>query len=150
MENKHSFYMCLAEKIAEASYCERSKVGALLERDGNIIAFGYNGTPKGFDNCCEVDNVTKPEVLHAESNAIAKCAQSTVSSFGCNLYVTTAPCFECAKLIIQSGIRRVFYLKEYRKDDGLKLLIAAGVSCTQLHAKHSEDTRLYLFNPYTD
>jgi len=139
MTNKHAFYMGLAHKIAEASYCERSKVGALLEKDHNIISFGYNGTPSGFDNCCEINpSVTKPEVLHAESNAITKCAKSTHSSNGATLYVTVAPCFDCAKLIIQAGIVTVVYDKLYRNDDGLALLHEAGIEVLGHELKASE------------
>lgn len=133
MINKHQFYMSLAQQIATASYAERNKVGALLEKDGNIIAFGYNGTPAGFDNKCEIDeNTTKPEVLHAESNAIAKCARSTQSAEGSTLYVTLSPCLECAKLIIQSGIKAVYYKDLYRTTNGLELLQQAGISFQKL------------------
>lgn len=123
----HEFYLGLAAKIAERSYCERNKVGALLVKCGNILAFGYNGTPKGFDNICEIGEETKPEVLHAESNAILKCAQSTQSSNGSLLYVTVAPCFDCAKLIIQAGIIEVYYTTPYRLPSGLELLSKAGI-----------------------
>ena len=101
MQNKFDeLYMDIAERVAQLSHAERKKVGAVLVRDGNILAFGYNGTPSGFDNACECDNITKREVLHAESNAIAKVARSTESAEGSSLYVTLSPCFECAKLII--------------------------------------------------
>lgn len=133
MQDKHKFYLDLALHIACASYCERSKVGAILEKDGNIISFGYNGTPHGFDNKCEIDeNTTKSEVLHAESNAIAKCAKSTQSSEGATLYVTTGPCLECAKLIIQSGIKHVYFYNFYRDNSGLSLLDKAGINWTQI------------------
>src|SRR5690242_14003254 len=114
MQNEDRFYMSLALTIAESSRAKRLKVGALLVKDGNIISFGFNGTPKGFDNVCEINGKTKPEVLHAESNAITKCAKSTMSSEGATLYTTDSPCFECAKLIIQSGIVRVVYEREFR------------------------------------
>lgn len=122
--------MNLAIQIAKASYAERNKVGALLEKNGNIIAFGYNGTPAGFDNTCEnVNYETKPEVLHAESNAIAKCARSTQSAEGSTLYITLSPCLECAKLIIQSGIKEVFYHEQYRDLCGIQLLEKANIKC---------------------
>jgi len=124
--------MALALDIANASYCERANIGALLEKDGNIIAFGYNGMPAGMDNCCEIDGVTRPEVLHAESNAIAKCARSGISSEGSTLYVTTSPCIECAKLIIQAGITRVVYRDNYRLSDGLQLLAKTNIHIHRL------------------
>jgi dCMP deaminase len=103
-------------------------VGALLVKEGAIISDGYNGTPSGFENVCEdEENRTKPYVLHAEANAITKVAKSNNSSQGATLYVTSSPCIECAKLIIQAGVRRVVYSEDYRSDDGLKLLRAAGI-----------------------
>lgn len=139
----HDLYMNIAKEIAKASHAERNKVGAILVKDHNIIAFGYNGTPHGFDNTCEhqipsrhSDNqtelATKPEVLHAESNAIAKCARSTHSCDGATLYVTVSPCLECAKLIIQAGIKHVLYLTKYRIEDGIQLLYAAKIQCNEL------------------
>lgn len=123
MKDKDNFYIGLAEKIAEASYCERLKVGSLIVKDDNIISFGYNGTPKGFDNICEnVLGETKKETLHAESNAITKCAKYTGSSKGATLYTTVASCFECAKLILQAGIIRVVYRDEYRDMSGISFL----------------------------
>ena len=111
-------YMRMAEELAKLSYAERKKVGCLIVKDTQIIAEGYNGTPTGFDNACEyyshVDEIyTKPEVLHAESNAITKLARSTNSSSGSTLYVTLAPCFECSKLIVQAGIKRVVFKEKY-------------------------------------
>jgi dCMP deaminase len=118
----------MASIWGQNSYCERRKVGALLVKDKMIISDGYNGTPAGFENVCEDENnVTKPYVLHAEANAITKVAKSNNSSEGATLYVTTSPCVECAKLIIQSGIRRVVYCCRYRKTDGLDLLKRAGI-----------------------
>jgi dCMP deaminase len=128
MNNESEFYMNLADHIGQASRAERLKVGAVLVKDDNIIAFGFNGTPAGFDNECELDGVTKPEVLHAESNAIAKCAKSTYSSDGATLYVTVSPCFECAKLVIQAGINCVYFKSLYRDMTGLGLLYQAGVA----------------------
>jgi len=152
-------YMNIAEEISQLSYAERKKVGCILVKDGTIISHGYNGTPYGFENDCEeyeeryYDNpdaaellieygyelnngiarklVTKREVLHAESNAISKVAKSSNSAEDADLYVTLSPCFECAKLIIQSGIKRVFYREEYRQKDGLELLMRAGIQCQQ-------------------
>jgi dCMP deaminase len=121
-------YMRMAAIWAENSYCERRKVGALIVKDKMIISDGYNGTPSGFENICEDENnVTKPYVLHAEANAITKIARSSNSSDGATLYVTATPCIECAKLIIQAGIRRVVYATHYRLEDGLDLLKRAGI-----------------------
>lgn len=121
-------YLRMAQIWAENSYCERRKVGALLVKDKMIISDGYNGTPSGFENNCEDEyNKTKSYVLHAEANAITKVAKSNNSSDGSTLYVTSSPCLECAKLIIQSGIVRVVYTEKYRLDDGIKLLERAGV-----------------------
>ncbi len=121
-------YMRMARIWAANSYCQRRKVGALLVKNQMIISDGYNGTPSGFENCCEDENnVSKAYVLHAEANAITKVARSGNSSDGATLYVTASPCIECAKLIIQSGIRRVVYGEEYRIMDGVNLLRRAGV-----------------------
>lgn len=118
---------------AENSYCVRRKVGALIVSGNMIISDGYNGTPAGFENVCEDDNgVTKPYVLHAEANAITKVARSNNSSDGATLYVTASPCVECAKLIIQAGIRRVVFSELYRITDGIDLLARAGVECVCL------------------
>ena len=128
-----SDYMQICDIIASRSYSTRNKVGAVLVRNGNFIAFGYNGTPTGFDNQCEdILGQTKPEVLHAESNAIMKCARSAESTEGCTLYTTLSPCFECAKLIIQAKIIRVVYREKYRSDDGLKLLVKAKIQCDEI------------------
>lgn len=121
-------YLRMAHIWSENSYCKRRKVGALVVKDKTIISDGYNGTPSGFENVCEDENnVTKPYVLHAEANAITKLARSTNSGEGATLYVTASPCIECAKLIIQAGIRRVVYGEKYRLDDGLRLLQRAGI-----------------------
>ena len=118
---------------AENSYCERRKVGALIVKDRMIISDGYNGTPAGFENVCEDgNNVTKPYVLHAEANAITKVAKSANNCDGSTLYVTASPCIECAKLIIQAGIRRVVYSDSYRLEDGLDLLRKVGIECVHL------------------
>lgn len=121
-------YMKMARIWAENSYCKRRQVGALLVKDKMIISDGYNGTPSGFENDCEDEsNISKPYVLHAEANAITKVARSNNSSEGATLYVTTSPCIECSKLIIQSGIKRVVYNEQYRILDGIDLLNRAGI-----------------------
>ena len=121
-------YMRMAFIWAENSYCKRRKAGALIVKDKMIISDGYNGTPSGFENICEDDNdTTKPYVLHAEANAITKVARSNNSSNGATLYVTSSPCIECAKLIIQAGIRRVVYSDAYRLSDGIELLKRAKI-----------------------
>ena len=128
-------YLAMAGVWAENSYCQRRKVGALIVKDRMIISDGYNGTPCGFENVCEDDNgITKPYVLHAEANAITKVAKSNNSSDGATLYVTAAPCVECAKLIIQSGIKRVVYIDSYRITDGLELMERAGIELLQIEA----------------
>ncbi|MDE6207666.1 MAG: dCMP deaminase family protein [Muribaculaceae bacterium] len=126
-------YLRMATIWAENSYCERRKVGAILVRDQMIISDGYNGTPAGFENVCEDDSgATKPYVLHAEANAITKVARSNNSSEGSTLYVTASPCLECAKLIIQAGVRRVVFNDLYRLTDGVDLLRRAGVECVHI------------------
>ena len=121
-------YIRMATIWAENSYCTRRQVGALIVKNQRIISDGYNGTPAGFENICEDENnVTKPYVLHAEANAITKIARSNNSSEGATLYVTASPCIECAKLIIQAGIKRVVYGEKYRLTDGIDLLERAGV-----------------------
>ncbi|MBO4873903.1 MAG: dCMP deaminase family protein [Bacteroidales bacterium] len=124
--DKH--YLEMAAVWAKNSYCKRRQVGALLVKNKMIISDGFNGTPAGFENQYEDENdVTKPYVLHAEANAITKVAKSGNSSEGATLYITTAPCIECAKLIIQSGIERVVYSEEYRKSEGIELLKRANI-----------------------
>ena len=126
-------YIRMAGIWAENSYCKRRKVGALIVKDKMIISDGYNGTPSGFENFCEDENnVTKPYVLHAEANAITKIARSNNSSDGATLYVTASPCIECAKLIIQAGIKRVVYSEKYRLEDGIDLLRRAGIEIIYL------------------
>lgn len=126
-------YLRMARIWAENSYCRRRQVGALIVKDRMIISDGFNGTPVGFENVCEDENgQTKPYVLHAEANAITKVAASNNSSCGATLYVTASPCLECAKLIIQSGIRRVVFNELYRMADGLDLLARAGIETTHI------------------
>ena len=121
-------YMRMAFIWSENSYCKRRQVGAILVKDKMIISDGYNGTPSGFENICEdEDNVTKPYVLHAEANAITKVARSNNSSEGATLYVTSSPCIECAKLIIQAGTKKVVYADSYRLSDGVELLKRADI-----------------------
>jgi len=131
-ENLDKTYMRMAEELAKLSYAERKKVGCLIVKDTQIISEGFNGTPAGFDNSCEYHNHlyeihTKPEVLHAESNAITKLARSTNSSSESTLYVTLAPCFECSKLIIQAGISKVMYKDAYSNMGGIALLKRANI-----------------------
>lgn len=126
-------YLRMATIWAENSYCRRRKVGAIIVKDQMIISDGYNGTPAGFENVCEDEaGATKPYVLHAEANAITKVARSNNSSDGSTLYVTASPCVECAKLIIQAGIRRVVFNELYRITDGIDLLTRAGVECIHI------------------
>ena len=121
-------YLRMASIWAEISYCHRRQVGARFVNDKMIISDGYNGTPSGFENVCEDENnLTKPYVLHAEANAITKIARSNNSSNGATMYVTASPCIECAKLIIQAGIKRVVYSEKYRLEDGIELLKRAGI-----------------------
>ncbi len=132
-------YLRMARIWAENSYCVRRKVGALVVKDKMIISDGYNGTPSGFENVCEDDNnVTKPYVLHAEANAITKVARSSNNSDGSTLYVTAAPCVECAKLIIQSGIKRVVYGEKYRLEEGIELLRKANIEVIYLNPEQNE------------
>lgn len=135
-EKKKAFdrrYLRMARIWAENSYAVRRKVGALLVKDGMIISDGYNGTPSGFENVCEDENGnTKPYVLHAEANAITKVAQSNNSSKGSTLYITASPCIECAKLIIQAGIKRIVYNEQYRLSDGLDILHRAGIEIVHI------------------
>ena len=127
-------YLRMAQIWAENSYCKRRQVGAIVVKDNMIISDGYNGTPSGFENCCEDENnVTMPYVLHAEANAITKLARSSNNSEGATLYVTASPCIECAKLIIQAGIKRVVYGELYRLEDGIKLLKKAGIEVEYLN-----------------
>ena len=127
-------YLRMARVWAENSYCKRRQVGALVVKNKMIISDGYNGTPSGFENVCEDEtNTTKPYVLHAEANAITKLARSSNNSEGATLYVTASPCIECAKLIIQAGIKRVIYAEQYRLTDGIDLLRRANIEVTYLN-----------------
>lgn len=141
---KHA-YMKTAQTFAELSSARRLHVGAIIVKDDRIISIGYNGMPSGWDNNCEEEHlhedgstslVTKPEVLHAESNAIAKLARSNESGFGADLFVTHAPCLHCAKLIYQSGISRVVYGSNYRDVSGIQFLTKSGVEVEQLNLEY--------------
>jgi len=126
-------YLEMARIWAKNSYCTRRQVGALVVKNNMIISDGYNGTPSGFENVCEDDNgITKPYVLHAEANAITKLARSSNNSEGATIYITASPCIECAKLIIQAGIKRVAYGEKYRLTDGIELLDRAGIEVVYL------------------
>jgi len=126
-------YLKMADIWAQNSYCKRRKVGALLVKDKMIISDGYNGTPSGFENICEdEDNKTKSYVLHAEANAITKVAKSGNNSLGATLYVTSSPCLECSKLIMQAGIKRVVFTENYRLEDGINLLKRANIEVEQI------------------
>ncbi len=126
-------YLKMADVWSQNSYCKRRQVGALLVKDQMIISDGYNGTPSGFENICEDENdKTKPYVLHAEANAITKVAKSGNSSNGATLYVTSSPCLECSKLIIQAGIKRVVFTESYRLEDGINLLKRADIEIKQV------------------
>lgn len=129
-------YIRMARIWGENSYCKRRRVGALIVKEKMIISDGYNGTPSGLENICEDENGrTKPYVLHAEANAITKVARSNNSSDGATLYVTCSPCIECAKLIIQSGIRRVVFSELYHNTDGIDLLSRNGIETVLVEPK---------------
>lgn len=145
MKNKFiTAHMEAAGVYARLSSAKRLQVGCVIVKDNTIIGIGYNGMPSGWENDCEYleyyddgDNIlkTKPEVLHAESNAIAKVARSTSSTDGADLFVTCAPCLECSKLIHQSGIKRVYFGHKYRSDDGLKFLERCGIEVNQIESE---------------
>lgn len=133
-QNKYDrAYLRIAREWGQLSYCQRRKVGAIIVKDRMIISDGYNGTPSGFENCCEDDaGLTKWYVLHAEANAILKVARSTQSCEGATLYITMSPCKDCSKLIHQSGIKRVVYQEAYKDNSGIEFLEKAGVEVAQL------------------
>lgn len=127
-------YLQMAKTWGKNSHCKRMQVGCLMVKDKSIISDGYNGSPTGFPNICEDENmVTLPYVLHAEANAITKLAKSTQSSDGSTIYVTLSPCFECSKLIIQSGIKRVVFSEVYRNPESLPFLIEAGIELYRIN-----------------
>ncbi len=130
------FYSEIVKTVAKRSYAQRKQVGAIAVKNNNIIAYGYNGTPTGMSNECESsDGKTKKEVLHAELNLICKCAKSGISIAGATIYVTLSPCIECAKLILQCGIKRVVYLEEYRNLDGINFLKQNGIEVLEFSNK---------------
>jgi len=124
--------MEVAKTFANLSHAKRLNVGAIVVKDDRIISIGYNGMPSGWENECEIENRTKPQVLHAESNAIAKLARSNDSGLGADLFITHSPCIECAKLIYQSGIKRVYFGEQYRSTDGLDFLKASNIDVVQV------------------
>ena len=144
-KNKKQFdldlrYIRMAKIWAENSYCKRRQVGAIIVKDKMIISDGYNGTPSGFENICEDESgLTKPYVLHAEANAITKIARSGNNSDGATLYVTSSPCIESVKVIIQAGIKRVVYSEAYRLNDGVKLLERAGIEVISVNDVQQEN-----------
>ncbi|CAA7390161.1 MULTISPECIES: deoxycytidylate deaminase [Chryseobacterium] len=126
-------YLKMAQEWAKLSYCKRKQVGALIVKDRMIISDGYNGTPSGFENCCEDKNgKTHWYVLHAEANAILKLAASTQSAEGATLYLTLSPCKECSKLILQAGIKRLVYINEYSDEDGISFLRNHNIKIEQI------------------
>ena len=132
-------YLRIAKEWSLLSYCKRKQVGAIIVNDRMIISDGYNGTPSGFENCCEdEEGLTRWDVLHAEANAILKVARSTQSCEGATLYITLSPCKECSKLIHQSGIKRVVYHNGYRDDSGLQFLIKAGIDVQHIAVLEEE------------
>ena len=141
MYNKYDVaYLKMALEWAKLSYCKRKQVGALIVKDRTIISDGYNGTPSGFENCCEDENnKTKWYVLHAEANAILKISRSTQSCEGATLYLTLSPCKECSKLIFQSGIKRVVYIQDYPDNEGLVFLENAGVETLKISQEELEN-----------
>ena len=141
MHNKYDVaYLKMALEWARLSYCKRKQVGALIVKDRTIISDGYNGTPSGFENCCEDENnQTKWYVLHAEANAILKISRSTQSCEGATLYLTLSPCKECSKLIFQSGIKRVVYIQDYSDNEGLSFLKDAGVEILKISKEEFEN-----------
>ena len=141
MHNKYDVaYLKMALEWAKLSYCKRKQVGALIVKDRTIISDGYNGTPSGFENCCEDENnKTKWYVLHAEANAILKISRSTQSCEGATLYLTLSPCKECSKLIFQSGIKRVVYIQDYPDNEGLVFLESAGVETLKISKEELEN-----------
>ena len=125
-------YMDVAERFAQLSSATRLQVGAIVVKDDRIISIGYNGMPSGWDNCCEHEGKTKPEVLHAESNAIAKLARSPESGEGASIFITHSPCIDCAKLIYQSGIATVYYKNDYRSTQGIEFLTRSDIEVVKV------------------
>lgn len=134
-EKKLNLYLDIAERVAQESYCKRLQVGAIIVKDGNIISFGYNGAIAGTPNKCEENDVTLLNVLHAESNAITKACKSPISTEGATMYLTHSCCLECAKLIIQSGIKKLYYLQDYRDKSGINLLKNCDIDVVKINKK---------------
>jgi len=136
IKKDNAMYMRIAQLAAERSYAVRLKVGCVIVKNHSIISFGWNGMPTGYDNCCEIEVdgklVTRPEVQHAELNAIAKLAQNGYSSAGASIFITHSPCINCALLIQKCGITHVYYHEVYRDEAGLNFLRKAGIEVTQL------------------
>ena len=133
-------YLRMALEWAKLSYCERKQVGAIIVKNRMIISDGYNGTPSGFKNCCEdEEGNTQWYVLHAEANAILKCAASTQSTEGATLYITMSPCKDCSKLILQAGIKRIVYMEKYKDHSGLDFLEKAGIEIIHLTENELND-----------
>lgn len=131
---RDALYLKMAKTWSENSYCQRNKVGCLVVNHGSIVSDGYNGTPHGFPNVCEtIEGDTYPYVLHAEANAITKIAKSNNSSEGATIYTTLSPCYECAKLIIQAGIKKVVFSELYRRTESLELLEQSGIEVLQIN-----------------
>lgn len=135
----HNLYMDIAWRLSKMSYCHRRKVGALIVKDNRIISMGWNGMPSGDLNDCEEDGVTKPEVLHAEANAIAKLTLSSETALNGALYITTSPCMECSKLIFQSGIRQVVYADPYTSLTGIEFLVRKGIMVKIVNTEEHND-----------
>lgn len=127
-----NLYMDIAIRVSEMSHAQRRKVGAVLVKDNNILGFGWNGMPTGFNNQCEIDDVSDPKVIHAEENVFAKLARSTGNGTDSTLYLTLSPCYGCSKMIIQVGVKRVVYLEEYRISDAIGFLREAGIQVDKL------------------
>jgi dCMP deaminase len=136
VEKENALMKC-ALAFAELSTAKRSKVGCVIAKDRRIVSSGYNGTLPGSSNECEVDDVTRPDVLHAEENALTFAAKNGLAVEGCSVYLTLSPCISCAKLMIAAGITEVIYMEQYRKTDGIDLLIANGVLCEGIHDRES-------------
>lgn len=128
----HRLYMDIAQRVALMSHAERKKVGAVAVKNGNIIAYAWNGQPAGFENGCEHDNVTLPTVVHSEINLLGKLAKSTESSEGSSIYLTLSPCTECAKALQSAGVKEVYYDEVYRSTDGLETLKLCNITVVQL------------------
>ncbi len=137
----HNLYMGLAFQVAQMSHCERLKVGAIAVKDGRIISMGWNGQPSGMDNCCEEDGKTLPSVLHAENNLLMKLASCHESSEGAAVYITHSPCMECAKLLHQAKVSKVFFAEHYRSTEGVAFLKSLGMEIIQIHGYGQQSSK---------